>query len=354
MPVTNNLYYPKGYGLCVGINNFGGANDLKACLSDVEYWQYQMVKQRGYEYIVQLKDSNATLRNVIASIWLLAHKAIAGDIVFISFSTHGIATSSGFNRLFLHDGLFNERMLHFMLKVFKPLVRVYVVTDICQSGSFIRGVSSPINVDEINLIRAAMATLSLQAVLECDALISNQESLKISASVAHLASVGDQLFVPDGILVKESKNTFYWSFSYTAEEYRADLEQRFENDFYNNSSKLVEGLKFFGNKDSRLESFLDKQCTFNEQTLEEYVVTAMNHNMIFTSFIPVLKNNNYTFDGDKFLADDFNEFLDNWLNKQQIAWLTNPILSYVGNKSEAFENQYVFKKFSWDYYNENV
>jgi hypothetical protein len=354
MPVANNLYYPKGYGLCVGINDFGGANNLEACLSDVEYWQYQMVQQRGYEYVVQLKEANATLRNVIASIWLLAHKAIAGDIVFISFSTHGIATSSGFNRLFLHDGLLNERMLHFMLKAFKPLVRVYVVTDICQSGTFIGGVSSPINVDEIHLIRTAIATLSNQAVLECETLISNQERLKISASVAHIASVGDQLYVPDGILVKESKNTFKWSFSYTAEEYRADLEQRFENDFYNNASKLVESLNFYEKKDSRLKNYLLKQCTFNEQTLEEYVKTAMNHNMIFTSFIPVLKSNNYTFDGDIFLVRDFNKFLDNWLNKQQIAWLTNPILTYVGRKSIAFENQYVFKKFSRDYYNENV
>ncbi|CAN1560456.1 Caspase domain containing protein [Flavobacteriaceae bacterium] len=354
MPVANNLYYPKGYGLCVGINEFVIFNDLEACLSDVEYWQYQMVQQRGYEYVVQLKDANATLRNVIASLWLLAQKAIAGDIVFISFSTHGTADYKGFNKLYLHDNIFTERMLHFMLKAFKPLVRVYVVTDICQSGTFIGGVSSPISDNEIILIRAAMATLSTQAVSECDVLIANQESLKISASVAHIASVGDQLYVPDGILVKESKNTFKWSFSYTAEEYRADLEQRFENNFYNNASKLVQNLNFYGEKDSRLKNYLLKQCTFNEQTLEEYVKTAMNHNMIFTSFIPVLKSNNYTFDGDLFVVEDFNKFLDNWLNKQQIAWLTNPILTYVGRKSIAFENQYVFKKYSRDYYNENV
>lgn len=139
-------FYNWGYGLCIAINDglpnaIPSANNMANML-----WKRKsgsLGLQSDYYSVTTLYDAAATYENVITAILDLAAKSIAGDIVTIYFGLHGEARRGenrveNFNRLLLHDyKFFTEDELYALLRLFSEDVRVVVVMDICQSGTWL-------------------------------------------------------------------------------------------------------------------------------------------------------------------------------------------------------------------------
>ena len=77
-----------GHALLVGINDFSqhtrGVNDLNAT-PDVDYWRTLLKYNYYYKNIMELRNEQATLQNVILSFFKLASTAEEEDIVTMAF-----------------------------------------------------------------------------------------------------------------------------------------------------------------------------------------------------------------------------------------------------------------------------
>jgi hypothetical protein len=361
MPTTtNNLYYPKGYALTVGINDFtkwnsSGDIDLKECLNDVDYWKGEL-KYRGYDFIYKLKDSEATLDRIICGIWCMAQHAIAGDVVFISFSTHG-ECKKGYNYLYTYNKgeIFSENILRFLLKAFKPFVRVFVVTDACQSGSFLSPYESNNRIIpvEINLIEKAVQNLLPSHLTNVKKLLAAQATTLISASVVHLAVINDELDIPDGNLTKKLKDAFYWSYSFNAEQLRDRIDQYYDADFYQDKLNFIPYISDNYHKDPTLKKYLDDKAKFNDQTVSEFLKSLTKSNIIFDDLHQRIERNIGDFNKDTELEKTFKKVFGNWKTRKDLAWFYNPVINFLGQNSKAFGEQYIFKKYDSSYYYEN-
>jgi hypothetical protein len=138
-------FYNWGYGMCVAIND-----GLDNAIPSANYFNY-MLSQRAsgtfgamsdYAEITNLFDDNATFEKVLLGFIDLAIKAKAGDIVTVYFALHGSSSQTSnssrrSNKLSLKNTYLTEEELYLLLKLFRPDVRVVLVMDICQSGSWI-------------------------------------------------------------------------------------------------------------------------------------------------------------------------------------------------------------------------
>jgi len=94
--------------------------------------------------ITELKDSTASISNVIHAIYDLAQETKAGDLAVIYYSGHGaesydtVQEENGFNfdqAWCLFDGLFKDNQVKQCLSFFKKGTRVVLISDSCHSGS---------------------------------------------------------------------------------------------------------------------------------------------------------------------------------------------------------------------------
>jgi hypothetical protein len=362
MPIDNNLYYPKGYAMCVGINDFTewdskGDDNLRNCLNDVDYWSAQLKDDRSYDYVVTLKDSDATLARIIAGIWCISQKAIAGDVVFISFSTHG-ESNAGYNKLrtFNYDEELTEDMLRFLLKAFKPMVRVFVVTDACQSGSFLNSYESDNNItaDELNSIKAAIDCLLPTYSIKLGQLIRAQSTTVICAHIVHLACINDSLNIPDGILTEKVKEVFNWTYWFNAEQLRIKIEELYESDFYEDKLDYIGDVLEAVKIDQKLRTYLTDNSSFYKMTIREYLEGCIKSNRLFDGIWSGILSKMGDFGGDKEARKKFRKVMNSWKTRKDLAWHFNPIVNYLGKSSTAFKAQYIFKKYDRSFYYENI
>lgn len=139
-------FYNWGYGMCVAIND-----GLPNAIPSAEMFANMLNCRRSgffgqssdYTKITNLFDGNASFDNVVMGIIDLSKKTQAGDIVSIYFGLHGTSelrkdkSGTSENRLYLSSGSLTEGELSLLLKLFKPEVRVILIMDICQSGTWI-------------------------------------------------------------------------------------------------------------------------------------------------------------------------------------------------------------------------
>jgi hypothetical protein len=167
--------YNWGYLLSVGLNSYipfgphSGHSYLNYAVESSEliikglsqiktgYWY------KDYKYVVHLKDWDATFINVVKAILNIAANTKSGDAVTLSFSGHGYNIFQGIelghtsptlsekgnyikeylqiggsqNVMTLFDEYLSECELFFLLKFFKPGIKINLIFDMCHSGSWV-------------------------------------------------------------------------------------------------------------------------------------------------------------------------------------------------------------------------
>ena len=80
----------KRFALLVGINSYGGDNNLRGCLNDVRNWKNLFIEDGISPSCIRIiTDRAATRDNVLAGIqWLVADRG-ADDLLIFTFSGHG-------------------------------------------------------------------------------------------------------------------------------------------------------------------------------------------------------------------------------------------------------------------------
>lgn len=166
--------YNWGYALCVGLNSVSTLHPMSDDLGLLKYAvkssetaikMLRMVKTgtfyRDYDQVIHLTNSDATYQNVVESILALANYTKAGDTVTITFSAHGfvkfvgtksknadgkfIKRGSDQNHVILDDDVLIENELYFLLKFFKPGIKIYLLFDMCESGTWLSKFSTDYN-----------------------------------------------------------------------------------------------------------------------------------------------------------------------------------------------------------------
>lgn len=75
------------YAICIGIDQYGGENQLSGCVNDANSWA-SFFQNAGFQ-TRQLLDGDATRNGIIGGIQLVIGKARSGDVVAIQYSGHG-------------------------------------------------------------------------------------------------------------------------------------------------------------------------------------------------------------------------------------------------------------------------
>lgn len=140
----------SGYSLHVGLNHlsaahYGSDQALKNAVADAEAMR-SIALSIGFDTAV-LTDANATVGNFAINLNRLASTAVAGDIVFLSYAGHGsnVFDSSGDELAdsldetwCLYDRMIIDDELYGLYSLFKPGVRLLIISDSCHSGTVAR------------------------------------------------------------------------------------------------------------------------------------------------------------------------------------------------------------------------
>ncbi|MBX7217430.1 MAG: caspase family protein [Candidatus Kapabacteria bacterium] len=77
----------KRRGLCVGINHYGGNNQLYGCVADAKRWK-QVLESLGFQ-IDLLTDWSATRQGILSSLQQLVAVSQPGDVIVFQYAGHG-------------------------------------------------------------------------------------------------------------------------------------------------------------------------------------------------------------------------------------------------------------------------
>ena len=140
----------KGMAINIGLNGVNSQNyngwpgTLRACEFDANDMN-ALAKGKGYgTQLLLTKD--ATAANVTQALTNAAHKLDNGDILFVSYSGHGgqVPDTNGDEpdgkdeTWVLYDRQLVDDELYAMWAMFRPGVRIFVLSDSCHSGSVLR------------------------------------------------------------------------------------------------------------------------------------------------------------------------------------------------------------------------
>lgn len=361
---TNHFYYPKGYALCIGINDYSKTayGNLDACLTDVDYWNTKFKNKWSYDLVYTMKDSEATAGSIYAGIWCMAAVAEPGDIVAITFSGHGEwNASSGVNTIASYDGVeMPDYVFTILLKAFKPKVRVVFITDACQSGSFVEpSIDTYANLKDkevqhlVNEIKKVFPYDETKLMN----LLNKQKEIKISAAVGHMGAIYDAGFVPDGITVDYTKK-MGWDLSwYELEEWRTELNDMYREAFYQDKIeiyKFIDHAIAYSLDPKPMSNFRNKWMTKFSSYSTYYMVQSVlqSNDTTIVSFLKEFIATPVTYSNSEF-QKQLNRIKLRVFEIKRRADSYIPIVNFSGYKSNAFRHQYVFTKFSRAFYNEN-
>lgn len=145
-----NITKARGFGLCVGLNAvdpeaYGGWDgQLAGCEADAKAMA-SLLKARGF-LTTTLLTARATAAEVLGNLDLLSQKALAGDLVVFSNSSHGgqIVDENGDEAddldetLCAYDREIIDDEIYAAFTAFSPGVRVFFLSDSCHSGTAMR------------------------------------------------------------------------------------------------------------------------------------------------------------------------------------------------------------------------
>lgn len=200
------------YAFAIGLNAvdpaaYGGWDGiLNACENDALCIN-KIAMDRGFEQNYLL-SSEATVKNVMETIYRLADTAVAGDLVLIHYSGHGgqVPDLSGEEKdgldetWCLYDGMLLDDDLNFALAKFKKGVRVVVLSDSCHSGTVIKmafmnelgGATSP-----KSRVKAA-PQLVCREYTKANPVVKAAKRPRVRASVILISGCQDNQFSYDG------------------------------------------------------------------------------------------------------------------------------------------------------------
>lgn len=143
--------------LCIGINDYPGTDmDLHGCVNDALDWAAELGR-RGYA-VTSLVNAQATKAAMHAAMADVIGRAVAGDIVAITFSGHGTyvfntdpaeAEPDGYDEALCPfdvatgDGPLTDDEIHALLAQRAPGVRLLLIADSCHSGTVSRAALPP-------------------------------------------------------------------------------------------------------------------------------------------------------------------------------------------------------------------
>jgi len=343
MPPQNNYNNPKGYALCIGINNFSIEKDLFHCLNDVDFWSNFLSSTCRYNIVRNLKENEATKKNVFMALWCLAAHSLPGDIVTIMFASHG--TNASENLVTVADGKISESVFRLFLRAFKPGVRVVVLTDTCQSGTFVdykppRDISENSKNELINFF----CTKLPHARNELTTLINTSKETPLAAYIAHFSSSSDDSNIQDGILVKCTKELRIWGLEWQMlEEYRSVMQEKFREKMYEPFTSVGNILKYAEKKHEIKELLISESKKEGHSILYSFlIITLLNYEKTIL-LVKKLRNINYE-DLDENNENLYASTLDSIINNAKYNFKAIPVLSFHGKKSLAFQHQYSFAK----------
>lgn len=135
----------------IGVNDprAASAYDMRARLSDSETAAWRMAElasQAGYDSMLVLRGRTATLAAVNAALWNVSQLLEEDDALLVTFSGHGgqVQNNKGDElgsdeSWTLYDGELLDDTLAGYWRLFKPGVRIVVVSESCYSGGMDRG-----------------------------------------------------------------------------------------------------------------------------------------------------------------------------------------------------------------------
>lgn len=138
------------YGICLGINDYSWLSpsaSLRGCVRDAWEWGELFADYFGFDEIHLLTDAAATPSGLQSAISRVAERAVAGDLVAITYSGHGTQVPDtdgdepdGYDEaIVLYGQVYNDDAIHGDLSVFSPDIKVVLVSDSCHSGTVTRG-----------------------------------------------------------------------------------------------------------------------------------------------------------------------------------------------------------------------
>lgn len=370
MAQTNNFYNPKGYALLIGINDYtksGGYSDLKECVNDVIFWKDKFENTWEYDHVHTMINQEATAAKIYTGIWCMAAVAQPGDIVAICFSGHGAQSNenkpnqhSTCNYLLGADGEFvTDFGINLLFKAFKPKVRIVLVTDACQSGSFVEEYydlyADPSDDGIAKMVQSIIKTFPYDES-KLNQLLKNQKSIKTSAAVAHYGAINDSQFVPDGIttdFIKELSWGLEW---YDILQWRNEMEYQYDCMFYKDKLGLYSFLDYLEGHSQPLKNFMTTQKNiYGKSGVTNYkflMYLYQQGSVKIEKFLNDLRAVSIII-ADKDIQRRWYKLMRVIIEIKQRADAFNPTLNFSGYKSIAFRTQYIFTKFSRAFYNEN-
>ncbi len=149
--------------VCVGINDYpGGYNDLRGCINDADDWADLLGNDYNFNTVKQLKNGEATMAAIKASLEDLVTGASDGDVLAFTYSGHGtweydnIDPDESDNRdeaLCAHDGNILDDEIRKIIRKLETNAILTIISDSCHSGSVSR--SRLMHERDVGVVRAA-------------------------------------------------------------------------------------------------------------------------------------------------------------------------------------------------------
>jgi len=340
----NNFTNPKGYALFVGINEFSNpGNNLSHCVDDVNYWKNEFELKYDYDKINSLINDQATLENFMCAIWSLAARTLPGDVVTITISTHGLMNDKK-NSLLLYNQKINENQFHFLLKAFKPHVRIFMITDACQSGTWIEQRNRTILPGELKQMKDLLKTTFPNSHTDLDKLFENQEKSDVVALVNHLASANDYTNVPDGILTKFNEKVPLHLEYLNIVDYRDLLNACFKS-AYDLSEAVKEAYDMLHRYSKTYDAIYQDYKNTDFYFFKSYFTEKFKSQKTMFLTIHAIESSRDNFMSDKKLKD-FDQSVGFLKSHYQYHFGTNPVVNFTGLSSSIFLNSKLFKKYN--------
>lgn len=139
------------YGICLGINDYSWLSpsaSLRGCVRDAREWAELFADYFGFDEIHLLTDAAATPSGLQSAINRVKDRAVAGDLVAVTYSGHGTQVpdtdgdeADGYDEaIVLRGKVYTDDEIHADLSVFEPDINVVLVSDSCHSGTLTRGI----------------------------------------------------------------------------------------------------------------------------------------------------------------------------------------------------------------------
>lgn len=195
----------KGYAIHIGVNfvnknHYGTSGSLGSCENDAKAMR-TITRALGFQNILVLTE-RATRKNIYSLMLSCAKKAVSGDIVMITNSSHGSFIpdlnndeKDGRDETWcFYDAQFIDDEIYRLLCKFKKGVRIVIVTDSCHNKTIFKALGASLPIGTKTLEQDKSFEIFERNRLFYETLLhqlSQQPSLTCKASIITLSACED-------------------------------------------------------------------------------------------------------------------------------------------------------------------